>query len=417
MRTGTVIFSFFFTLLSGSSAYADVVTDWNSAALDAIRLGKASPPVASRALAMLHVAIYDAVNGISRTHETYRVASAVPRSASEDAAAAAAAHTVLVALFPSRSAAFDALYVANLAAIPDGPHKEAGVSWGQRVGAEILLWRSNDNSDVTIAPPVGGTTGSWQQTLPVPYLLPQWAFVAAFAIPNGAYFRAAGPPALASSEYAAAYTEVKAFGAEVGSSRTPEQDVIALFWADGAGTETPPGHWNTIAEDVALRYGNTLEQNARLFALLNIAMADAAIVAWDAKYVFDTWRPVTAIHNGDNDGNADTIGDPTWNSFIPNPPFPEYVSGHSTFSGAAATVLAMFYGSDDVAFTTTSDFLLGITRQFASFSAAAAEAAMSRLYGGIHFRFSIEDGLTAGVAIGEWTFTHELTAKGNRSRN
>ena len=185
MRTGTVIFSFFFTLLSGSSAYADVVTDWNSAALDAIRLGKASPPVASRALAMLHVAIYDAVNGISRTHETYRVASAVPRSASEDAAAAAAAHTVLVALFPSRSAAFDALYVANLAAIPDGPHKEAGVSWGQRVGAEILLWRSNDNSDVTIAPPVGGTTGSWQQTSSVPYLLPQWAFVAAFAIPNG----------------------------------------------------------------------------------------------------------------------------------------------------------------------------------------------------------------------------------------
>ena len=418
MRIRTIVSLLLCRLLVTSSAYADVVIDWNSAALDAIRFGRTSPPSASRALAMLHAAIYDAVNGITRTHETYRVASAVPRSASEEAAAAAAAHTLLVTLFPSSTEAFDALYLAHLAAIPDGPHKNAGVSWGERVGADILQWRSSDNSDVRIAPPVGGTPGSWQPTEPsfAAYLLPEWAFVAPFAIPNGSYFRPEDPPALNSTEYADAYNQVKAFGAMVGSSRTPDQDMIALFWADGAGTETPPGHWNTIAQDVALGYGNTLEQNARLFALLNIAMADAAISAWDAKYTFNTWRPVTAIRSGYNDGNATTVGDPTWSSFIVNPPFPEYVSGHSAFSGAAATVLAMFYGSDEIAFTTRSDFLPGITREFPSFSAAAAEAAISRLYGGIHFGFSIEDGLTAGVAIGEWTLTHYLTAKGNRSR-
>jgi hypothetical protein len=367
---------------------------------------------------MLHAAIYDAVNGISRTHETYRVASAVPRSASMEAAAATAAHAVAVALFPSRAEAFDGLYLAHLAAIPDAPHKKTAVSWGERVGAEILQWRSSDNSDVPVAPPPADGQGSWQPTEPtyLPYLLPGWAFVAPFAIPASSYFRQQGPPPLNSAGYAEAFNEVKALGALVGSARTPEQDTIAMFWSDGAGTETPPGHWNTIARDIALRYGNTLEQNARLFALLNVAMADAAICAWDAKYVFNNWRPVTAIRSGDNDGNAGTSADPAWSSFIANPPFPDYVSGHSTFSGAAATVLAMFYGTDEIAFATGSDFLPGVTRRFPSFSAAAAEAAMSRLYAGIHFRFSIADGLTAGVAIGEWTFSNNMTVKGNRSR-
>ena len=419
MRTRTVVALVVSTLLVASSAFADVVTDWNSAALDAIRTGRVSPPSASRALAMLHAAIYDAVNGISRTHEIYLVPSAVPRSASKEAAAAAAAHTVLVALFPGRAGAFDALYLAHLAAIPHGPHADAGIRWGERVGAHILQWRRSDHADAVVAPPLGDAPGSWEPTEPgfAPYLLPQWGFVAPFAIPNGSYFRPVGPPALTSTEYAQAYDEVKAYGASVGSSRTPEQDTSALFWADGAGTETPPGHWNSIARIVALQQGNTLEQNARLFALLNIAMADAAISAWDAKYAFSSWRPVTAIRNGSIDGNAATAGDPAWSSLIINPPFPEYVSGHSTFSAAAATVLAMFYGSDEIAFLTTSDFLPGVTRHFPGFSAAAAEAAMSRLYGGIHFRFSIEDGLWAGVAIGEWTVAHYLRAKRSRSRH
>ena len=201
-------------------------------------------------------------------------------------------------------------------------------------------------------------------------------------MPSSSHFRPSGPPSLESPTYAVHYDEVKALGAAVGSSRTVEQDTIALFWADGAGTETPAGHWNSIAAGVARQAGNTVEQNARLFALLNIAMAGAAICAWDAKYFFHNWRPVTAIRSGESDGNASTAGDPAWTSFIATPPFPDYVSGHSTVSGAASTVLRMFYGSDDIAFSTTSDFLPGVIRHFTSFSAAASEAAVSRLYWG-----------------------------------
>jgi hypothetical protein len=182
-----------------------------------------------------------------------------------------------------------------------------------------------------------------------------------------------------------------------------------LFWADGPGTETPPGHWNSIAQSIADGRGNTLEENARLFALLNIAMADAAICAWDAKYTFHFWRPVTAIAFAEPELH--------WMSFIVTPPFPDYVSGHSTFSGAAATVLPFFYGTEDLPFTTDSDSLPpNVLRSFANCLDAAEEAAVSRLYGGIHFRSANEDGLQAGISIGEWTATHYLRPKGNRSR-
>src|SRR5213595_1294049 len=210
---------------------------------------------------------------------------------------------------------------------------------------------------------------------------------------SSSQFRPPGPPSLDSEQYAADYNEVKELGAALGSTRTADQTQIALFWADGAGTETPPGHWNSIAQIIAAGQGNTLEQNARLFALLNIAMADAAICAWDTKYTYHNWRPVTAIRNGDTDGNPATEPDPAWSSFIVTPPFPDYVSGHSTFSSAAATVLALFYGTDAITFTTGSDFMPGVFRSFNSFSAAAGEAADSRVYGGIHFRFASDDGL------------------------
>jgi hypothetical protein len=432
-------------LVCPPAAGADVVTDWNVAALDAIRTLRTPPPVASRALAILHASIYDAVNGIARTHEPYFVRARGPRDASIHAAANAAAHTVMTALFPSQASAFDALRDATLAAIADSARRSDAIVWGEAVAREILIWRGNDNATAAVAAPTGDKPGAWVPTPPAfaPYLLPQWGSVMPFTMPAGNHFRPLGPPALDSAVYAADFNEVKSLGAAIGSTRTDEQTTIALFWADGAGTETPPGHWNTIARGVAAvrgprdsdrrgpsgnddgregpshgdQQGATLEENARLFALLNLAMADAAICAWDAKLTYAFWRPVTAIRAADSDANPDTAADPGWSSLIITPPFPDYVSGHSTFSGAAATVLARFFGTDRVAFTTGSDFLPGIARSFTRFSAAANEAALSRLYGGIHFGSANADGLAAGIEIGAWASAHFLLPRDRRSHD
>jgi hypothetical protein len=414
----SLLVSLSLVLRLSATATADVITDWNSVTLSAIRASRTPPPIASRALAILHASTYDAVNGIVRSHEPYFAHGTVPASASLEAAASAAAHRVLVTLFPTHEAEFNALYASTLAGLPDGPQRRAGVAWGESVADQILAWRATDNADAIVPRPGSGGLGTWQPTPPLfaDYLLPQWGFVTPFAIPIGAHFRPLGPPSVDGAKYAEEYTEMKALGAAVGSTRTPEQGLIAQFWADGAGTETPPGHWNSIAQHVVAARGNTLIDNARLFALLNIAMADAAIAAWDAKYSFHSWRPVTAIRNGDLDDNPATIGDPSWSSYIATPPFPDYVSGHSTFSGAASRVLARFYGTDDIGFSTGSDLLPGVTRSFPSFSAAAAEAAMSRLYGGIHCRSANEDGLAMGIEIGDWTVAHFMLSKGNRSR-
>ena len=373
----------------GIPANGDVVTDWNDAALDAIRTGNTAPPVASRSLAILHVSIYDAVNGIARTYEPYLVQSEASSSASREAAASAAAHDALVNLFPANASTFDALHAAILTAIPNGPQKTAGIVWGEFLAGQILAARANDGWNATVPPPGGSGPGVWVPTPPafLPYALPQWGFVVPFGMSSSSQIRPPGPPSLDSQQYAADYDEVKELGAAVGSTRTAEQTEIALFWADGAGTETPPGHWNSIAQIIADAQGNTLEQNARLFALLNIAMADAAICAWDAKYEFHFWRPVTAIAFAEPQLN--------WMSFIVTPPFPDYTSGHSTFSAAAATVLPLFFGTEDLPFTTGSDFLPDVYRNFATCFDAAEEAALSRIYGGIHFRSASEDGLQA----------------------
>jgi membrane-associated phospholipid phosphatase len=400
-------------------AGADVVTEWNTVALTSIRATSMPPPRAARALAILHAAMYDAVNGIARTHDAYLVHSTVPASASMEAAASGAAHRVLVMLIPMRSTIFDAVHRQIVAGIRDSPQKASGLVWGRLVADSLLAARANDGSDDVVPAPVTSAHGSWEPTPAgfAPYLLPQWGFVTPFALPNIVDVRPPGPPALDSDRWSADYNEAKALGAAAGSTRTGDQTQIALFWADGAGTVTPPGHWNQIAQQVGAALGNTLHENARLFALLNLAMADAAICAWDAKYAFNFWRPVTAIRYGDGDGNPNTEADRTWRSLIATPPFPDYVSGHSAFSGGAATVLARFYGTDNVAFVTGSDATPGVYRSYASFSAAAAEAAVSRLYGGIHFRSANDDGRRSGMAIGEYVFRNYLQPKSNRSRS
>ena len=219
---------------------------------------------------------------------------------------------------------------------------------------------------------------------------------------SGSQFRPVPPPALSSSMYAFDFNLTKELGAKNSATRTAEQTAIAQFWADGPGTVTPPGHWNVIARDIALQRKMALTENARLFALLNLALADAAICCWDGKYEFKCWRPITAIHEADTDRNPATGQDPAWTPLLATPPFPEYTSGHSTFSSAAATVLARYFGSDTVPFSATSEAMPSFSRSYQSFSEAAAEAGLSRIYGGLHFMSANQQGLLSGASLGAY---------------
>ncbi len=403
----------------GSWAQGDVVTDWNDISLAAIRTDKTNPPKATRHLAMVHTAIYDAVNSIDRSHRPYHILQSVPAGTSMEAAAAAAAHHILTNVYPAQQAVFDASYVQSLAIIPDDQGKTDGITLGETVANLIIQLRANDHSTDVVSYTPGTDPGDWQPTPPAfaPALLPNWPLVTCWALQSGNQLQPPSKPALDSAEYTAAFNEVKALGAKTGSIRTAEQSEIAQFWSDGAGTETPPGHWNRIAHTLADQQGLTLAQNARLFALLNIALADASIVAWDCKYKFNDWRPITAIREADTDGNPNTDLDPAWESFITTPPFPSYTSGHSTFSGAASTVLARYFGTDNLAFVTISDGLPGVERSFMSLSQAANEAGISRIYGGIHWQYDNQFGLSSGRALGEYVANNVLQAEINADLN
>lgn len=385
---------------------ADPVLDWNNIALDSIRSDATSPPQASRMLAMMHAAMYDAVNSIDRNCNPYKIDIAAIPGTSREAAAASAAHGILTSLYPSYTATYDAALALSLSAIADGQSKLDGIALGQYVAGEIVNWRSSDGSANTVPYTPGTEPGQWRPTPPgyAPALLPQWGDVTPFAIEDGSQFRIHGPPALSSLEYAQDYNEVKTLGEKNSSERSADQTEIARFWEGAKGTATPPGHWNQIAQVIALNEGNTLSQNARMFALLNVSLADAAIAAWDAKYEFDLWRPITAIREADILTNPLTVPIPDWEPLLTTPPFPECVSGHSTFSGAAAKVLARFYDRDDISFIAGSDDLPGVFRSYSSFSEAAIESGRSRIYGGIHFEFSDMPAINMGYSIGDYAF-------------
>jgi hypothetical protein len=400
--------------LSLVPAHADVITDWDSVLLETIRATSTPPPQAARAIAMVHVAMFDAVNAYTHSCKPYLVGASASPPPARPAAAAAAAHRVLSSLYPDHVASFDAALTHSLASVPPGLRK-SGIAFGALCGSAILELRADDHADLVVpyVPLVG--PGFWIPTPPgyAAALFPNWPLVTPFCMTDGAQFRSSGPPDLASAAYTAAFAETAELGRDTSASRTPEQTEIAFFWADGGGTATPPGHWMVIAQDVALARGNTLDENARLFALLGLAVCDASIVAWDDKYAYDHWRPVTAIRAAAEDGNPDTVADATWTPLLVTPAFPSYVSGHSTFSSSAARVLARFFHSDAVSFTTTSDALPGVTRSFASFSAAADEAGQSRIWGGIHWQYDNQDGLAAGRALGDSVFEHFLVKTGD----
>ncbi|MFO1190111.1 MAG: vanadium-dependent haloperoxidase [Alphaproteobacteria bacterium] len=386
---------------------ADAVLDWNATLLDTVRALPANPVVQSRAMAMVNTAIYDAVNAATGfAYASYAFDGGGIGESSADAAAAAAAHSVLAALYPARAPQLLAAYNTALAAIPDSAAKTNGVTLGQLSATAILALRSADGSSTVVPYVPGAAPGDWRPTPPgfLPAAFPNWPGVTPWAMTSGDQFRPGGPPALGSAAYAAAFNETKSLGKSDSATRTADQTEIALFWSDNPGTATPPGHWLDIAMKVSAAQGLSLSENARLFALLGIAVADAAIVCWDAKYFYEFWRPVTAIANAATDGNPLTEADPDWLPLIVTPNFPEYTSGHSTFSSAAAEILALFFANDEIAFTIGSDGLPGVFRDFDSFSEAAQEAGRSRIYGGIHYEFSNQDAQASGRALADFIF-------------
>src|SRR5947209_10636056 len=367
---------------------ANVVLEWNQLTLHAIRQTNATPVVASRALAITQAAVYDAVNAIDRSSAPYFAQVHASHGASLEAAAAQAAHDTLVALFPGQASTFDAVLATDLVGIPPGRARQ-GSEVGHAVAQQILTWRSTDGSTAVVPYTPGTNPGDWQPTPPafLPALGPQWPQVTPFAMTVGAQFRPPPPPALDSGDYATAFNEVKSLGRVDSTTRSPDQTQIAFFWRDPTAAAYAFGHWNEIAQQVSAERGLDLVGDARLFALLNIAEADAIISTWDAKYTYNLWRPVTAIrYAGDSTLNPATVSDPTWTPLIVTPNFPSYTSAHSTVSGAAAAVLTSLFAAD-YHFSTGSDGLPGVTRSFGSFAAAAEEAGQSRIYGGIHYQF------------------------------
>lgn len=415
-------------LCSGTAARADIVLDWNAQALEAVQASGTPPPYVARNLAMLHVAVYNAVEGIAGDHQlfangAYAGPGAGPMGASIEAAATMAAYTVMTNLYPALSGSFESLYNTHVAALGVSQATTDGLAWGSTVASGVLDWRSTDGASIAGATPYTpvGQPGYWQPTAPgyASPLLPGWGNVSTFAIPSTAGFQPAGLPGptradfLASTQYANELNQVKEIGSLTSLTRTADQSEIAVFWAAGGGTVTPPGQWNQIGQTVAASAGLTLQDNARVFAALNVAMADAGIVSWDAKYGEDLWRPITAIWEAENDGNPLTEADLAWLPFITTPPFPEYTSGHSSFSGAAMTVLADFFG-DDTAFSYGTDIdgdgIIDITRDFTSFTEAGEEAGMSRIYGGIHFMSGNIDGRDSGEGVGLHTMETQFNA-------
>jgi membrane-associated phospholipid phosphatase len=389
----------------------DLVLKWNNILLAAITSDQTPPPAAARRLAMLHAAIFDAVNAVSHTYDAYRVDLTASGGTSAEAAVAAVAHRILTELYPQQRAIFDAALNIDLATIPDNQGETDGVRLGQEVADAMLAWRRNDGAETIEDEYIAGTTaGKWQPTAAGGFaVLPEWGEVAPFALDNSSQFRPVAPPDLTSETYTNDFNQVKELGKVDSSTRTAEQTQIARFWADGVGTYTPSGHWNKIAEEVALNEGNTLIENARLFAALNVSLADAGIAAWDAKYTYEFWRPITAIQQANTDNNPNTLADATWRPLIPTPLFPEYVSGHSTFSGAAATVLTSAFGNNYQFNTdTVNPSLTGVSRHFSSFQAAAGEASDSRIYGGIHFKTAGKEGLKLGDNIANYVLANNF---------
>jgi hypothetical protein len=389
-----------------SPSPADPVIVWNRFLLAAQATPGAQPATVhpTYELAIMHAAISDAVVSIDRSAAPYLARVPAPSAASIPAAADAAAHDTLVRLYPSLRPSIEQQYAETLAAVPAGPRKSLGIRVGQLVAEQILRARANDGSGAAPLPFQPGTNpGDYQLTPPAfaPAAFTHWPLVRPFVLRRASAFRPPPPPPLESAKYAAAIDEVKALGSAQNSTRTTDQTQIGLFW-------NPPiwATWNRIAQAAALSTAGDISERARAFAALNLSFADGVIAYYDAKYTYRLWRPITAIQAADADGNPDTIADPAWTPLSATAPDPSYPGAHGTISAAAADILSSIYGND-VTFTVDSPALPGVTRGFVSFTEAAEEASISRIYNGNHSRIDQVAGENLGHDVAGFVLAHD----------
>jgi hypothetical protein len=399
---------------ASSTQQVNPVIEWNRTLLSIVRTPGAQPPTihSTRNFAILHAAIFDAVNDIDRDFEPYAVRHPhVSPKASTQAAADQVAHDVLISLYPAFATALDSELQQDLEQIPDGRDKADGIEEGKDVAAAILALRSNDGSALTLPPFVPKTQpGGYQLTPPnfAPADFIQWPNVTPFAIAHANEFRPVPPPQLTSDDYTRSFDEVKSLGLVTSTTRTADQTQIGQFWNGNI-----QDFWNEIAQTAALQHHLDLAGSAHLFALLNISLADTTIAFFDTKYTYNLWRPVTAIQLAGIDDNPETAADTAW---LPLPtktaPDPSYPGAHSAISAAAAEVLRLSLG-DQITLDVTSESLAGTTRHFTSFSEAAEEAGLSRIYAGQHFRFDHIAGKRLGRQVADSVLFTILLPKGN----
>jgi hypothetical protein len=391
------------------TAQEDVILQWNRVLMETVRTPGQQPatimPV--RSYAIMHAAMFDAVNSIDRSHTTYFIDVPGSPNASIEAAAAQAAHDVLVGLYPTRVAIFDAELAISLQGIEEN-RAQQGIRVGQAVAESLLAERSNDGWNIT--PPaysLPATPGNWQ---PVPgaATFTHYPSVMPFGITSGMQFKPNAPPALTSAEYAADLNEVKELGSVSSATRTADQTKVAQLWA-AVGTPTNFLFvWNNVARTVSVARGLSTVEKARLFALTNMALHDALQTTFASKFVYGLWRPVTAIRRADEDGNAGTVADPSWSSLIANPPYPSYAGNNAAIGTSQSTILALFFGRDDIAFQHTWEGAGGATRSYVGFSAMADEEARARVYGGIHFTFDNVAGQSVGRNVANYIFANVM---------
>jgi hypothetical protein len=392
---------------------ANMVLKWNEAGTNAVRKTGAMPPmIESRIYAMINLAMHDALNNIVQKYDSYALSAPIVKDADPDAAVAQAAHDVIVFLFPEQKIAADSLLKASLSLVTAKDAKVKGINVGMAAAEAMIEKRSNDGSGTAQYNYIPGNyPGAYRATPPFdkpPYngmvVLPGWGKVLPFGILSSSQFVASPPYPIYSLEYATDFNEIKTMGCKDCKGRNEEQTLLGLFWLDNI-----PLSWNRIATTLVIYKNLDSWDAARMFGLLHMAEADVNISVFESKFLYNYWRPITAVRMADEDGNEKTAGIANWNTLgPPTPPVPEYPSNHAACAAAAAEILASFFKTDAVNFPASSNALPGVYRNYNKFSTAAREVSLSRIYTGYHFRKAVEAGEIQGRQVAKYIYENKL---------